>query len=444
MSLREAVFQLGVVRWFVAVFFLGRAMLFLALGRRYRAISDFCWIVRVSGINALSRIAERFVFQAVGDARQGGTALVESYLADSRSGASAASFSLSGKGSRDIFRDLIVLKRATRDEKGVILLKYAKTFDAVVALFDLPRLMDRYTFVLEPCWAGLCDPAILMFIASGQPVIVQCFTEPDYEFISRLGAPLVPVRLGPADWVDADIFRPPQGGDKVYDLVMVANWAPHKRHSRLFQALEQIEGRRIRVLLIGFPWHGRTADDLRREAAALQNKNVQIDIIESLPPSEVAGHVGRCKALVFLSRKEGDNKALVEAMFANVPAIVYDQTVGGARSRINRETGILSSDSELPGKIVYMLDHHAEFSPRSWVLQHSGSLNASRILDAALRSSVIAAGGVYTQGIVEKTNSPNLAYKDQNCRARFRADYEFIGGCLRENGDSQLFARAAS
>ncbi len=88
--------------------------------------------------------------------------------------ACASMYSLTGLGSHDIFRDLIVLKSSSPDEKGVVLLKYARTFDAVIALFDLPRLLDRYVFVLEPCWAGYCDPSILMFISSEREVIVQC------------------------------------------------------------------------------------------------------------------------------------------------------------------------------------------------------------------------------------------------------------------------------
>ena len=38
---------------------------------------------------------------------------------------------------------------------------------------------------------------------------------------------------------------------------------------------------------------------------------------------------------------------------------------------------------------------------------------------------------MYAEDIVEKTNSPNLAYKDDGCRAKFRSDYEFILGCRR-------------
>jgi glycosyltransferase involved in cell wall biosynthesis len=351
-------------------------------------------------------------------------------------------YTQSGGGPHDLLRDLIVLKRRTRDEKGVILLKYVRTFDAVVAMLDLPRLMQHYTFVLEPCWAGYCDPSLLMFIAPGHPVIVQCFTEDDTRFVAALGPPLVPVRLGPADWVNADLFKPRQLETKPYDLVMVANWGSHKRHAQLFKALAQVRDRNVRALLIGFPWSGRTADDIRREAASIGNELVQVDVIEKVPAAEVADHVSQSKVFVFLSKKEGDNKALVEAMFTDVPAIVFDKTIGGAGSRINASTGIFSSDEDLHANILHMLDHYREFSPRQWALEHSGSLVATKILNDVLKKTITAAGGQYTEDIVEKTNSPNLAYKDDGWRARFRPDYEFILGCRRSAVSSATDAAA--
>lgn len=431
---QEKLFELAVVRLLVGLIFFCRGRYFLWRGRQYRGIHDMCWVVRVANIGWLQRIARRHVFASIDAIRRGpGNPLLDSYLADPASAAFAEVFSLWERGGKaDLFRDLIVLKAARPGEKGVILLKYARTFSAVAAMLDLPRMMARYTFVLEPCWAGYCDPSILMLIAPGNPVLVQCFTKEDYRYIESVGAPLVPISLGPADWVDSEIFTaPPANSEKIYDLVMVANWGAHKRHVQLFRSLQGIRDRKIRVLLIGFAWANRTADDIRREAAVYGHDNIELEILERVPQAELAEHVARCKAFIFLTRKEGDNKALVEAMFADVPSIVYDKTIGGAGSRVNAATGVFASDEELGEKIRYMLDHFSEFTPRQWALENTGSAASTRKLDAALRQAVTAAGGQYTQGIVEKTNAPNLAYKDSTRRADFRADYDFVLSCLR-------------
>ena len=431
----EALFEWSAVRWIAAVAFLCRGGLWWAIGRRYRAMVDFCWVVRVSNVPSLQRLAERAVFGVLAEAnRTGQNPLLDWYRADPASRACADLFSLTGQGSADLLRDLIVLKSAAGSEKGVILLKYVRTFSAVVALFDLRRLMDRYQFVLEPCWAGYCDPGLLMFVTPGQPVVVQCFTEADHVFVSRIGKPLLPVRLGPADWVDADVFDVPSATSKQYDLVMVANWAPHKRHALLFRALREIRDRDLRVLLVGFPWASRTIDNIRREATKRLHERVHLEIVEKVPHVQLAKLLRQCKVFVFLSKKEGDNKALVEAMFADVPVIVYDQTIGGAGSRVNAATGVFASEQELAPTIRYMLDHHDEFAPRRWALEHTGSAVATRILDDALRNVVTSAGAVYSTRIVEKTNAPNLAYKDPTDRARFQADYDFIFSCRLRTG----------
>ena len=428
----ELLFEVSLVRWLIAAAMFIRGALFLLLGVRHRAFNDFCWIVRVARVGPWSGLARAVIDRQIETAlRTGRNPFVHAYLRSSLSRRCAATFSLAGPGPNDLFRDLIVLKAATTNEKGVILLKYARTFEAVVALLDLDRLLERYTFALEPCWAGYCDPAVLMYIAPGNPVIIQCFTEEDHSFVAGIGSPLLPVRLGPADWVSASIFKETAPQPRIYDVVMVANWGAHKRHAVLFRALKRIDDRDLRVLLIGFPWAGRTSADIRREAGKTGNRRVHIEVVEQISQAELADYLSRCKVFVFLSKKEGDNKALVEAMFADVPAIVYDRSIGGAVNRINPATGILCADRDLADGIRYMTDHWRQFSPRAWALENTGSPIATRVIDAALRRAVIAAGGRYTRAIVEKVNSPNLAYQNPAFRQEFDSDYEFITSCLR-------------
>jgi glycosyltransferase involved in cell wall biosynthesis len=426
-SLVETAFSIGVVRWLAGLAFLVRAAAFFVLGRRYRALVDVCWVARVAPLWPFGPLADAILFRVIARLREGPNTLVDAYLADPASRDCADSFSIRGQGGpHDIFRDLIVLKAATPHEKGVILLKYVRTFDATVALFDFSRLLERYTFVLEPCWAGYRDPSLLLFLSREHPVFVQCFTRDDLAFVTAIGAPFVPLPLGPADWVNADVFRPPADVEKTHDLVMVANWAPHKRHALLFRALQGVRDRAIRVLLVGFPWAGRTAADVRREAAAYPNDLVSLDIIEGVPQVELAAHLSRCKAFVFLSKKEGDNKALVEAMFAGLPAIVYEKSIGGATSRINAATGLLTSDEQLTAAIREMLDRWQTFTPRAWALAHTGSARATAIVNDRVKQVTLERGGAYTTDIVEKMNAPNLAYRDVDARERFAADYASI------------------
>ncbi|KAA3628661.1 MAG: glycosyltransferase [Proteobacteria bacterium] len=415
------------VRSLAAIVLLLRGGMFAVLGRRYASMCDLCRVVRIAHKGVLQNFAYRAVMQAVNKIRlTGNNFLVDAYLAEPASKKCADLYSISGTGPHEIFRDLIVLKSPTSGEKGVILLKYGRTFEAMFAIFDVGALMERYQFVLEPCWAGYCDPAILMYFAPGHPVFIQVFTDEDYQFIKEIGPPFVPVRLGPADWVDTVLFAPKEATTKHYDLVMVANWARHKRHALLFQALRKIKDREIQVLLVGFPWGGRTAEDIRREAHRGKPANIHIKIVERVPQNVLARYLQESRIFVFLSRKEGDNKALVEAMFADLPAIVFDKTIGGARSRINTHTGLLSSEDDLPNKIVYMLDHYQQFSAREWAVRNTGSEMATKKLSDVIKITVTEAGGKYSHAIAEKVNAPNLAYKNQEERTVFEADYQLI------------------
>ena len=433
-ALQEAVFDLDVARWLAAAFFLFRGLYLLRTGALFRGLGDLCWVMRVSRVAPAKAIARRHIFAAIGTIHSTGhNHIVDSYRSDSSSAALASLFSVSGgPGQVDLFRDVIVLKRATVDERGVILLKYVRTFDAMHAMFDMARLMERYTFVLEPCWAGYWHPSLLMYVVPGHQVFVQCFTEEDYQCVSDIGAPLVALRMGPADWVDADLFKPAPIPQVSHDLVMVANWGRHKRHRQLFRALREIDDRDLRVLLIGFPWSDRTAEDIRREAAVIGSSRITVDVFEKLPPQEVAKRVSQSKVFVFLSRKEGDNKALVEAMFVGVPAVVFAGTIGGASSRVNPQTGIFASDRDLANAITFMLDHREQFAPRTWALANTGSATTTRRLDEAIRQALTERGARYVEPIVEKTNSPNLSYKEPRNRARFQADYEYIVSCRRD------------
>ena len=109
----EALFEWRAVRWTAAIAFLCRGGLWWAVGRRYRAMVDFCWVVRVSNVPSLQRLAERVVFGVLAEAkRTGHNPLVDWYRADRASQECAELFSLTGHGSADLLRDLIVLKSA--------------------------------------------------------------------------------------------------------------------------------------------------------------------------------------------------------------------------------------------------------------------------------------------------------------------------------------------
>jgi glycosyltransferase involved in cell wall biosynthesis len=283
-------------------------------------------------------------------------------------------------------------------------------------LFDLRAVMKEYFIVLEPCWAGYCDPSILMFAAGEREVLVQSPEPSDHSFIEELSRNLVAVPLGASDWVDKDLFEGAVADKRAkrYDLVMVGHWGRQKNHRELFRALARVERRPLSILLVGFPWAGRSSADIENEIEREGLNGVSFEIRESVPAIEVARYLSESKVFLLLAEKEGANKAVVEAMFSNVPAIVYEGFIGGAANKINTQTGILTSFAKLPIAIERMLSTYDSFTPRAWALANTGSRNATFKLNANLRSLAEARGERWTTDIVEKVNKPNLAYKDPN------------------------------
>jgi len=418
-----------------------RNLYYYAIKDHYRRFADCCWLVRVAKTRPLSTFGQRIIEREIAAVSDNGkNRILESFLHGSYPQKYIKKYSISGVGKQDIFRDIIILKSATTDEKGVILLKYSQTFEAFLYFFDVPKLAENYYFVLEPCWAGYHITNILMWLSPKlkNNVLVQCYTREDFEFISTLKPFLVPIKLGPADWVNAENFRPNPNENKVYDLIMVANWALIKHHKLLFKALKKIQGRKLNICLIGYAWGGRTSQDILDEAKIINNTSVNIDIKENLSHRDVVKYLNKSKVFVFLTRKEGDNKALVEAMFTNVPVIVYKETIGGASSRVNEQTGILSSFEELDSNINYMLDNYKSFSPREWAQRNTGSENATALVNNVLKGISLKKGESYATGIVEKINSPNLAYKDSTHYKKFEADYDYLSKARRAIPSSRL------
>jgi glycosyltransferase involved in cell wall biosynthesis len=432
---KTTLFQFYPVRLALAVLALVRGTCHLAFSRVYRGIADYCWVYRVANIGLLKVVVFPTIEKISSESCHSENRVLGSFLNDSDRDRASHRYSLSGRGQLDIFRDVIVLKsRKGPLEKGVILLKYGETYDGFNALFRSDLLASEYNFVLEMSWAGSCDPSYLMFINPYNYVVVEAPDREDAAFLDSLGTNLKPIDIGPGDWVDRDDFQGISVTQRrVYDVVMIANWGPQKNHHALFSALARVRDRELRVLLIGFPWQGRTKDDILRlwRSRGGEARGHRLEIAERIPHREVLGRLAQSKCSVLLSRKEGGNKAITEGFFMDVPAVVYDRIKGGARERINRHTGLLSSFRHLSDAIVYVLDHPAEFHPRQHVMDRFDSGATTLRLNEFLRALESSSGRPWTVDIAEKANKPNLCYKNPADRTRFTPDYERILHCRR-------------
>lgn len=328
--------------------------------------------------------------------------------------------------------DLLVLKPVmSARERGVILICYNASFRRFAALYDLERLSQSYRFVLEPSTWGYEDATFLMYAGLPTDVIVQAQYRPDYEYIRRLGANLIPLEIGAGDWVDPDAFNYDRQAEKRFDVAMLASWLTLKRHELLFRALQPIKDKIGRVALIGYSYAGRTVEDIKSEAARYDVLEM-LDIFERVPFDKVSEILQGSKVSVMLSKREGASRAIYESFFSNTPVLLSNSNVGVNRDHINAQTGMVADDEELGPKLLSMVANSDRYTPRAWALENTGYQRSTARLNDLLRSLAIGRGEEWTKDIFLKKNRHNAMFASADERHIAREHLNRLGSFLRQ------------
>ena len=182
---------------------------------------------------------------------------------------------------------ILVVKTATPRERGVIVADYQYVFPLLAGLFDLGAICDRYDVVLEPSWADVCAPEVLLFTRQDRPIYVQTIEPRDREVLSALDTNLRVVPLAANWWVDPR-RAPASCGVRDIDVIMVAAWADIKRHWRVFRALSELRrrGRKLRTALVGYRYD-RTREEIEGLAAHFGIRD-QVETYERISQDEVS------------------------------------------------------------------------------------------------------------------------------------------------------------
>jgi glycosyltransferase involved in cell wall biosynthesis len=262
-------------------------------------------------------------------------------------------------------------------------------------------------------------------------VFIQTTEPEEQRFLRSLSANLVPVSVGGNWWVDHRAIRPLPDIGKDVDVAMVAAWSGYKRHAQFFAALSKMHRRGVtlKVLLLGYATPGSDMDLAAiNQLATAYGISSMLEIQDSIPPDAVNAQLNRCKVHVLWSRKEGYNRALIEAMLAGVPCILREgHNFGYPYPYINPSTGCFANEHDLPDKLSYMVKHYHQFQPREWVLENMSAQRATAVLSATLKDHALATGEQWTADLVVKTVQLNkMKYWNSADELRFIDDYERI------------------
>jgi glycosyltransferase involved in cell wall biosynthesis len=330
---------------------------------------------------------------------------------------------------------VMVVKSPGPNERGVLVIDYTYTFPILARYFDLDRLCQRFYIVLEPSWVGFCTPEILVYSRLREPVFFETNEPVDIQFLSRVSKNFVHVQAQGNCWVDHRIFRPAEGVAKDVDVSMVSAWADYKRHAGVFAALARLrrQGTKLRTLLIGYAGDGTlTRDDVARQARYFGVAD-QVELQENLATEEVTRQLSRSKVHVLWSRREGFNRAIIEAMLTGVPAILRaGHNYGQHYPYINPQTGSFADESTLPSVLLHMTEHHHHYDPRGWVMANMTPQIATARLNETVKQVALSRGESWSSDIVVRTVQLKRApYWNPEDAARFAGDYAYLASLIR-------------
>lgn len=328
--------------------------------------------------------------------------------------------------------NIIVLKSPGPHERGVIYLYYSYVYPIFMRLLDVKTISSRYHLVLEPSWSGYFDPNILTTIQLDTPIFVGSIEPRDTAFLKAVHPNLIPVSTSGNTWVDANVFHPIPSGEKDFDLISIAAWARYKRHWALFRAVARMRamGRAPKLALVGYPLDLTQTDILAQ--ARIFGVDDLIAIFERRTPTEVNALLNRSKVHVLCSRREGVNRAIIEAMAAGVPNVVREGfNYGHHYAYINDRTGRFATEQDLPRVLINMIDNYRQYSPRDYVLSFMTPEASTQRLNREIRDVALSLGEVWTRDIAIKVSTlDGLTYLDPSDRKRFAEDYRYLGATI--------------
>lgn len=294
-------------------------------------------------------------------------------------------------------------------EKGVVFVAFEYQWVRLLSLPNLEEFAQRYTLVVAPSASpayGLVQ-CIFPNRFPGGPVFSLLSNEIDRQSLQAQSGNIVIVPLYASSWVNPDRFYPDPAVERDIDILMVANFAPVKRHFALFRALREVPPHR-RVVLVGQPDRGYTIEHVRRLAAAYGVAG-RVEILDAVSHEEIAVLLRRSKTSILLSRREGASLIVPESLFSDTPMGILEDAVMGSRAFIQPQTGRFLKHANLGAQLEDFVRHAAQYRPRQWALDHGISCyRSTETLNRILKEHALASGQEWTVDLVPHAKQPDV------------------------------------
>lgn len=300
------------------------------------------------------------------------------------------------------------------DERGLVFISFESQWVKLLRRLDLRDFAERYDLVLAP--SGSPHNLINYVFAAEYPGTLYTLmsNHSDLAAMPGVSAKLVTVPLYASSWVNPAWFAPKPRTARVFDVIMVANFAKFKRHHVLFRALPSMP-REFRILLIGQHQDARTSASVEDEARWYGVRD-RFTLRVNQSYSAVARAFCESRASVILSRREGSCVVVAESMFADAPVAVLENAELGSRAFINDRTGIFVREEELAEQLAELVEHADCFAPRAWAETHISCRQSSKLLNAVVQDHARKQGRTWTRDLAPLQWCPDpKLLRDEDC-----------------------------
>ncbi len=331
--------------------------------------------------------------------------------------------SLGGPADRaDMPKALILKPPVSPVEKGLLYVTFEEQWLRLLRSGQAGAVAERYDLLLGPTWSPPHDVSLLLAARHWPgPVYTLLSNLDDAATMPRLSPNLVPVPLLASSWVNPAVYEPYLGTGKEFDLVMVANFAPYKRHWLFFQMLRDLP-RRFRVLLLGVPLRDRTEKVLMDEARAYGVQG-RFELRTRLSNEAVAEALCRSRASAIFSKQEGSCIAIVESLLADTPVAVFRDARIGSKAYVNGRTGTLLDRRRMAYQLERMIDNAHTYSPRPWAVEHVSCHRSYEVLNGWFRAEAEHSGRAWTRDLEPFTQNALPRYLTPESEAQLRPWY---------------------
>jgi glycosyltransferase involved in cell wall biosynthesis len=264
------------------------------------------------------------------------------------------------------------------------------------------------------------DYELLSYVLSktSGPVYVQVGNLAEIPKLERFHPRIRCLKQMLAEWIRPENYQPKPVAERSRDILMLANWAPFKRHWHFFEVLSRMPAD-LKVTLIGQEESGRTRDNIRREARLFNVPQV-LEIEQSIPPEQVAEIQCDSKVSAIFSRREGQCIALAESLCAGATIATLRDAHIGSTAYINEQTGQFLDRGREHRQLLDMVRNAEKFDPRGWALKHIAADISTPLLNNVFQEFEQQAGRPWTHDLLEFCMHPYPTLRHHPQREQMR------------------------